>query len=143
MSSVPNQEPSEKPPAQKTLVRALVSATVIGSLFFAWATLVNWGHGMEQALRAGFGQGGVSFLVSMSMAFMLEYLFFLPANKALRIPFAVASTMSIVIGVSALVHILIGTPEIIRTIALPFLMGVVYTSLYSVRLSRLNVPGNN
>jgi hypothetical protein len=123
---------------KKTLTLALLSATIIGSMFFAWATYVNWGHGLELAFRSGAGQGTVSFVVSMSMAFMLEYFFFLPVRKLFRIPFAVVSTMSIVVAVTVVVHVLIGTPEIITTMALPFFMGVVYTSLYSVRLSRMD-----
>lgn len=112
MSSMPADE---KASGKKTLVRALVSATVIGSLFFLWALFVNWGHGQEQAVRAGAGQGSVSFMTSISMAFMLEFFFFLPGiNKSLRIPLAVAATMSVVIGAAAAVHVLIGTPEIIK-----------------------------
>ncbi|MGR9052989.1 MAG: hypothetical protein ACU84J_10110 [Gammaproteobacteria bacterium] len=130
----------EKPPAQKTLVRALLSATTIASLFFSWALFVNWGHGSEQALKAAVGQGCVSFGVSMSMAFMLEYFFFmLRRNGYLRIPLTVSATMTIVIVTTATVHILIGTPEILKTMTLPMIMGVVYTSLYSFRLSRLEV----
>lgn len=136
---MPSTSASGRRLGQKTVVRALISAVTIGSLFFFWAMFVNWGHGLDQALRAGAGQGSVSFTVSMSMAFMLEFFYFLPENKSLRIPFSVVMTMSIVIAVTAVVHVLIGTPEIIRTMALPFVMGVVYTSVYGFRLSRIEV----
>lgn len=134
-----NMSAGDKSLDKKTVARALLSATAIGSMFFLWAVFVNWGHGLEQAVRAGAGQGSVSFIISMSMAFMLEFLFFLPGiDKTLRIPFAVMVTMSVVIGASIMVHMLIGTPEIIKTIALPFIMGMSYTSLYCFRLSRMD-----
>jgi hypothetical protein len=136
MSSMPA---CDKAPSKKIIVRVLVSASVIGSQFFLWAMFVNWGHGSEQAMRAGAGQGSVSFMLSMGMAFLLEIFFFLPGiNKFLRIPFAVAATLSVVIGAAAVVHVLIGAPWIIKGMTLPLIMGVGYTSLYSFRLSRMD-----
>ncbi|WP_018417062.1 hypothetical protein [Teredinibacter turnerae] len=124
---------------KKTAARALLSATVIGTLFLCWATFVNWQHGAHAAIHAGIGQGGVSFVMSMSMAFMLEFLFFLPSNKLVRIPFAVVITMLVVTAFTTLVHLIIGTPEIIKTMALPIMMGIGYTTLYCLRLSRMEV----
>lgn len=139
MNDMSSKFASDKGLGKNTIVRALMSAMVIGNLFFLWAMFVNWEHGLEQAVRAGAGQGFVSFMMSMSMAFMLEYFFFLPGiYNNLRIPFAVMVTMSVVIGATAVVHVLIGTPEIIKTMALPFIMGVGYTSLYCFRLSRMD-----
>jgi hypothetical protein len=124
--------------AKKTAARALISATVIGSLFFCWTVFVNWSHGSAQAFQAGAGQGTVSFLVSLSMAFILEYLYFLPGLKpGLRIPLAVSVTMLVITAVTASVHLLIGTPEILKTMALPVFMGLNYTTLYCIRLRRL------
>ncbi len=76
------------------------------------------------------------------MAFMLEFLFFLPANKLVRIPFAVVVTMLVVTALTTLVHLIIGTPEIIKTMALPIMMGIGYTTLYCLRLSRMDASAS-
>ena len=115
-------------------LRILVSALIISGLWSSWAFFVNYEYGFEVRSKAGMTQGGVSFFVAFFMTLLLEYLYGLFADPIWRIILSVVATMSIVIGFTGFAHIIMQTPEIIGTMALPCLAGTVYSIIYCLKL---------
>lgn len=114
------------------------SATHVGFAFLAmggWALYANSGHGLGQALVPALSQGVMSGLITLVLKRVLEAMAGrFPGVLAYAVPPAI--TASVVLAVLVLVHRLIGTPEILRTIAVPWSVSTLYAILYSATLAR-------
>ncbi|WP_045859462.1 hypothetical protein [Teredinibacter purpureus] len=122
--------------ASPSWVRALTSALVIGSFWSAWAAYINADHGSAAQLNAAFAQGSVSFVITFFMTILLETLFSLCRHPYARVIIPIFGTMGIVIIVTTFAHVIMGTPEIINTMAAPCIAGTVYCSVYVFKLTR-------
>ena len=110
----------------------------VGFAFIAmggWALYANSGHGLAAAWLPALLQGGLSGLITLVLKRVLERLSGLFASvMAYVLP--PAMTASAVLVVLVVVHKLIGTPEIVRTIAVPWSVSTLYAILYSATLAR-------
>jgi len=114
------------------------SATHVGFAFLAmggWALFANSGHGMAAAWPPAVSQGVLSGLITLVLKRSLEALRGrFPGALAYILPPAI--TASAVLALLVAVHMLIGTPEVARTIAVPWSVSTLYAILYSATLAR-------
>lgn len=105
--------------------------------FFAyggWAYFVNMGHGQDLATMVGLVQGGYSFALTFFMTLLTEWLFRKCNGRLAMIMTIVCTALFIMPYV---IHILIGTPEILMTILPGFVMGTFYTGFYVTGLKKV------
>ncbi len=109
-----------------------------GFLFYGgWAFIINSGHGIEKALIAAFTQGGYSFVITLVLAILIEWLF----TRLSSVPwhhiwvFFIAVTILAVTSIS--LNIIVGTPEVLWTVLPGLLVSSVYTHLHLLTLRKL------
>ena len=110
----------------------------VGFAFIAmggWALYANSGHGLALAWLPALLQGLISGLITLVLKRILERLSgrFVGVTAYVLPP---AITASAVLVLLVGVHKLIGTPEIVRTIAVPWSVSTLYAILYSATLAR-------
>lgn len=111
--------------ARYNLVSALVAFVTWGS----WAYYINHDHGWQRGLISGFAQGALSFCMTLVVVRIVTYLYHRLPRVALREWVAAGLTTAVAASCLAVVHYLVGTPNIIKTIApglsVAFTFGVV------------------
>ena len=126
--------------ASNTLVHVAFGFLAMG----AWAVFANREHPMGQALLAGVVQGLISGVLTLLLKKGLEHMsamFFRSrsheggGNTAALIapPLITATAVGIILTTA---HTLVGTPEVLTTIAVPFTVSTSYAILYNLRLWR-------
>ncbi|KQV73000.1 hypothetical protein [Rhizobium sp. Root1220] len=114
------------------------SITHVAFAFFAmggWALFANSSHALPQALQAGLVQGMLSAGLTLFLKTTIEFLSrrFL-GLAALWVPPLIACLGST--GTLVAIHALSGTPEILRTVALPLAVSTSYAAIYNYSLYR-------
>jgi len=94
----------------------LVSAGAL-LLYGAWAVFANRAHGGTVALRAGLTQGLVSFLTTLTLATLMEAVHKRLRPGAQAILGTVAAATALAAGFGIALHLAMGTPEILRSLA--------------------------
>lgn len=114
------------------------TAAHVGFAFVAmggWALFANSGHGLSAALAPAAAQGVMSGAITFGLKRALEAM-----SRRLRGPAAYALppaiTAAVILAVLVAIHRLIGTPEIARTIAVPWSVSTLYAIVYSAALAR-------
>ncbi|MBT9470264.1 MAG: hypothetical protein V4514_05785 [Pseudomonadota bacterium] len=114
------------------------SVAHIGFAFLAmggWALFANSGHGLAAAWLPALSQGVLSGLITLVLKRALEAMNGrFPALLNYVLPPAITAGAVLLLLVS--VHKLIGTPEILRTIAVPWSVSTLYAFIYSATLAR-------
>lgn len=133
----------ELTPLQRSLVSALVGFVGYG----VWAFMVNQMHGWQVGLKAAVVQGSYSFLVTLLMTLLLESIYkrlvIFRSNRKSSVGdstrLAAICTIVIVCFIlytsSWLINYIAGTPEIFHTVILGYIIGTVYTVLYTIKLA--------
>ncbi|MEZ5956642.1 MAG: hypothetical protein R3C27_05450 [Hyphomonadaceae bacterium] len=117
--------------ASNTFVHVAFAFLAMG----AWAMFANRHHPLDQALVAGLVQGAISGTITLFLKKFLEWFNAkLKGAAALAAPPLVTATAIGAILISA--HTLAGTPEVLATIAVPFMVSTTYAILYNLRLWR-------
>lgn len=110
----------------------------VGFAFLAmggWALFANAGHGLAAAALPAVSQGVLSGLITLVLKRALEAMSpRFPGALAYIVPPAI--TAGAVLSLLACVHKLIGTPEIVRTIAVPWSVSTFYAIVYAATLAR-------
>lgn len=100
-----------------------------------WAVFANRAHPMPRPLVAGVVQGALSALITLVLKSAIEHLArCFRSSLALWAPPAIAVAGSATLLVA--IHTLFGTPEIVRTIALPLIVSSTYAVTYNYLLYR-------
>jgi hypothetical protein len=120
----------------KTLARSSLVHVAFGFLLMGgWALYANSGHGLSAAWLPALAQGTISGLLTGALKKTLEALDGkLTGFLAYVVPPAV--TAASILALLVLVHRLIGTPELVRTIAFPWSVSTLYAFVYNARLVR-------
>lgn len=122
------------------LQRSLISAFSGFFFYGGWAVFVNWSHGLMVSIKAGVVQGSYSFILTLCMTLLLEIVFKLSNrlfNKAQLINWSTIIVCCIaVFSVSWGVNAAAGTPEILRTVILGYIIGGFYIIFYVYGLTR-------
>jgi hypothetical protein len=108
------------------------------ALYGAWAAFANRAHGLGAALRAGAVQGCSSAFVTATVAGVIEWAHAkLPRTRA-------SAALAVSIGVlfasafHTTLHLVLGTPEVLRTVSVPIAASVVYAAGYVSTLRALD-----
>jgi hypothetical protein len=115
---------------RSTPVHVAFAALAMGG----WALLANRGHPPADALRAAGAQGVLSGVITLILKRALEAMAARLSGRAARL-FPPCITAVVILGVLVLVHRLIGTPEILRTIAVPWSVSTVYAFAYTALIA--------
>jgi len=116
-------------------VRAILQSSITHVLFAfcamgSWAVYANWAHPMPKPVYAGLVQGAMSATITYFLKRTIEALQAkFQGTRALWAPPLIACTASLC--VLAGVHIAVGTPEVLKTIALPFSVAATYATIYN------------
>ena len=110
----------------------------VGFAFLAmggWALFANAGHGLAAAALPAAAQGVLSGLITLVLKRALEAMS--PRfSGALAYVVPPAITATAILALLVAVHALIGTPEIARTIAVPWSVSTFYAVVYAATLAR-------
>jgi len=100
-----------------------------------WALWANAGHGLAAAWRPALVQGVISGVITLVLKRVLEAIVGRFAGPtAFVVPPLL--TASVILAALIAVHRLIGTPEIARTVAVPWSVSTLYAILYTAALAR-------
>ncbi|WP_047456835.1 hypothetical protein [Rhizobium rhizogenes] len=120
-------------------VRALASSSIVHVLFAflamgGWAVFANRMHPMPRPVIAGLVQGILSACLTLFLKSVIEALSKrFRGVAALWVPPLIACLGST--GILVTIHALSGTPEIVKTIAVPLLVSTSYAALYNYSIS--------
>lgn len=118
------------------LLKSLASATAGALIYGSWAYYVNSDAGAEMAARTAAVQGSFSFVLTLSMTLMLEYLYRLlgPGQGAAVITTALVSAF--MFATAYTLQWVAGSKEILMTILPGYVIGTVYAGTYAWSLQR-------
>ena len=119
-------------PLRSTALHVAFAVLAMGG----WAAFANRGHGAE-AMQLAFGiQGTLSGLITLVMKRGLELGHTRLSGIAARLipPLISCAAIGTLLFI---VHSLSGTPEVLRTLALPWTVSTVYAFVYVASLERL------
>jgi hypothetical protein len=122
-------------PVQKLARSAFVHVAFAFVAMGGWTLLANREHGLAAAWKPAVVQGLISGAITLVLKRVLE-----AAAGRLSGPLAYVvpplATASVILAVLVVVHRLIGTPELIRTIAVPWSVSTLYAIVYTAALVR-------
>lgn len=119
-------------------VRSFGSAIAAFIGYGSWAYYANHSHGMFTAAKALLTQGGYSFLLTLSLSWIMEHLFRSIKHPQARFPMTFVSTCFLLYATAWGINALLGTPEILMTILPGAIIGTVYTYSYTLTLAKLH-----
>lgn len=120
---------------QRLMKSSLVHVAFGFLLMGGWALFANRGHGLAAAWLPALVQGALSGALTGALKKTLEALDGRIAGPlAFVIPPIV--TAGSILGLLVLVHSLIGTPELVATIAFPWTVSTLYAVVYNAGLVR-------
>lgn len=114
---------------QSSITHLLFAFIVMGS----WAIFANWPYPFPRPYIAGLVQGVLSATITYLLKRTIERLAIKCTGiSALWAPPLIACSISLCILVT--IHFAAGTPEVIRTISLPFSVATIYAVIYNYSL---------
>ena len=122
------------------LMDGLTGAT-LGALFYGgWGVFANSAHGAAIAVRAGCAQGAMSFVVTLTGVTLMRRLYGRSGHPLTRGARAALGALAVIYSLIVGVHLLVGTPEILLTLApgLPITIG--FCLIFTASLIRLDDP---
>lgn len=115
-----------RPILQSSVTHVLFAFCVMGS----WAVYANWVHPMPKPVYAGLVQGMMSATITYFLKRTIEALQTkFQGKRALWAPPLIACTASLCVLTG--VHFVLGTPEVAKTISLPFSVAATYATIYN------------
>lgn len=118
-------------------LRSLLAATAGFIVYGGWAFFINYGYGLSAAFKAGATQGSYSFTLTLSLSFLMEWLFQLSSQPRLQFSLAFITPCLLIYCTSWGVNVLTGTPEILLTILPGATISTLYTLSYTLTLFKL------
>jgi len=120
--------------------RSLISAALGFFFYGGWAYFVNSAYGHWSALKAGCVQGSYSFVLTLCMTLLLEGIFRAMnhyfSSKTVASCATIVMSCAVVFSGSWLVNLIAGTPEILRTVILGYIIGGAYSTFYVYGLAK-------
>ena len=111
---------------ERTWVHVTFAFVVMGG----WALYANWGYEMPKPVKAAVIQGALSGTITFGMKQVLDGLRGrVSRGLGLWLPPVVTliASLSVLVGV----HLMFGTPEVVKTIAVPFSVASTYAVIYN------------
>ncbi|MBL4671351.1 MAG: hypothetical protein JKX81_03755 [Arenicella sp.] len=114
---------------RRMFITGILSAIIYG----LWAYYVN--QGLPTALASSLAQAISSFIGGYLVAGIIEFTFSI-TPKPWRFPVSAFIPYAITLSIYALVHKLVGTPDILSTILPNIIIGTPYFILYCIKLEK-------
>ena len=102
-----------------------------------WALFVNYVHGWESAIIAGLTQGSYSFVITLVLALVIEYVFVVLVTVPWRNLWVFLAGAILLVFTSVGINLLTGTPEILWTVLPGLTVSLVYTVIYILALNKV------
>lgn len=103
----------------------------------AWAYYANRTHGWKEATQASLTQAVVSLTITFLVTMTIELVSQCYQSNVLAIALSAGSAIVLVGAYTVTFHTLLGTPEVLATIAPVFLMGSIYCISYAIGVRSL------
>ena len=126
----------------KVITNKWFSAIIAFVLWGGWAFYNNKGSGVSFGLRAGFVQGGFSFISTIIMASLTEHLIKINGYSLLARIFSALLISFSSLSVIASIHYLAQTPNILSTIIPPGTVALTYCILYAFSLKNESIASD-
>ncbi|MGK0222412.1 MAG: hypothetical protein ACI9ON_001651 [Limisphaerales bacterium] len=123
-------------PLALSFIRSIGAGLAGFAAYGGWAVFANWPHGETIAWKSGLVQGSYSFLLTLSMTLITEWLHKLAIKLTYRIPILMVCISSVLFCTAYGINYVAGTPEILMTIVPGFIIGSTYTLIYILGLER-------
>jgi hypothetical protein len=120
--------------------RSLLLASGAFLLYGGWAFMVNRSHGTGAGSRALVVQGSLSFLSTLTITMLMEWAYGRTGPPWIRVGRAFLGGCLPMYTLTIGVHVLVGTPEVVATVAPVLALGTAYCAVYSLSLTRLRQP---
>ena len=104
----------------------LANAAIAGIAYGAWAYIVNMDHDQDASIMAACMQGISSFIFTLIITSIALKLYIYCHDSKQGIIFGWIGSVALLIIFPALLHYLVGTPDIIETVAPGIIIGSVY-----------------
>ena len=112
-----------------------LAAAALGALGYGtWAVLANVSHGVARGLRAGLTQCAITFTLTLTITLLMEALHQRFHRPTTRVAAAALGSLLTATSCSLLLHTLLGTPEILRTVLPLCILGGVFSLAYALNL---------
>ena len=121
---------------RRPILRSLGLALGAMALYGSWAYFANRSHGSSAAWRAAGTQGFVSFTITFLMTALMEGLHRLGSRRRGRFLLPAGGALLFGLTYSVGMHLVMGTPEVAKTVTPILLIAGTYTVLYSANLAR-------
>ncbi len=125
---------------RRSLGRSLISACYAATIYGGWGFYANYAHGTAIALRVMLAQAAVSFAMTFVTTMLIEALLARLGHRWYGVAQTIVYTFLLCQLAVLLVHLGVGTPEIVRTMAPNLLIGATFTTVYTLGLSRMTRP---
>ena len=111
--------------------RALTMALGAIVLWAPWAAWANHEHGWDAASKAAVTQSSLSFFITLFMTASIEAIAARDYSPWRQWLYSITGPCAVVLFGLVAVHLLVGTPNWLLTIAPSIVIGLLYTSFYS------------
>ncbi len=122
---------------QSKKARSILSALAGLIAYGGWAFFANMEHGVEASFRAACTQGSFSFILTLAMNLIMEWVFQLSSQPRIQAAMTTLSTCLMVYSASWGINYLAGTPEIFMTVLPGWIFSTFYICMYTVTLFKL------
>ena len=115
-----------------------LSGATLGFLFYGgWGVWANSAHGMAIAWRSGLAQGVMSFIVTLTGVTLMKWLFGMAGPLWLRGAVSIVGSLLLIYGGIVGVHLGLGTPEILLTLAPGLPITIVFCCVFVGSMLRI------
>jgi hypothetical protein len=126
---------------QLSLLQRNLLSGLAGFVFYAaWAYLVNYRHGSLAAGKAAVVQGSYSFVLTLCMTMLIEFVYQQLSKSVLSLSLVrwctIVCCCTMVFSFSWWVNVIAGTPEIFSTVILGYLIGGIFIIAYVSMLAK-------
>lgn len=135
-------QPTAQRPIASVVFRLMdgLSGATLGFLFYGgWGVWANSAHGMAIAWRSGLAQGAMSFVVTLSGVTLMKWLFSLSGPLWVRAAVAIIGSLLVIYGGIVGVHLWLGTPEILLTLAPGLPITIVFCCVFVGSMLRIEM----
>lgn len=126
-----NKQLTDKPSPKRIVIRGVTMALGAILLWAPWAAWANYEHGFEAAYRAAIAQSSMSFVITLFMTVSIEAIAARDYSPWRQWAYSILGPCALVLACLIAVHLLVGTPNWLLTIAPSIAIGLTYTSFYS------------
>ncbi|XXT15835.1 hypothetical protein WME94_36875 [Sorangium sp. So ce429] len=118
----------------RSSARAALVAVAAAALYGSWAAVANWPAGLHHAARASLVQALLSFVSTLCIVMILEWLFGLGRTLRQGLLLAAIGTPALVCAATLSAHAAARTPNLLATSLPPILIGSAFGASYAYRL---------